>query len=129
MRSSWPEPWPKKPGQESVWDYLRPPLVERVTRRAVLRHGSVIVADTSDLVRVCETGHPPTYYLPRAACDLPVLVTGDGRTVCEWKGVASYVELVVPGTAPLRSVGWWYPDRTRGPSLLFYSSVTTVRAL
>jgi uncharacterized protein (DUF427 family) len=39
-----------------------------------------------------------------------MLLTGEGRTVCEWKGVASYVDLVVPGSAPLRSVGWWYPS-------------------
>ncbi|HTK63891.1 MAG TPA: DUF427 domain-containing protein [Pseudonocardia sp.] len=103
------QPDPVGAGQESVWDYPRPPLVERVSRRAVLRHGGLVVADTSDLVRVCETSHPPTYYLPRAAFDPAVLVTGQGRTVCEWKGVASYVDLVVPGTAPLTSVGWWYP--------------------
>ncbi len=107
-----PDPWPTGPGQESVWDYPRPPLVEPVRRRAVIRHGGQVVVDTADLVRVCETSHPPTYYLPRTAFDESVLVTGDGRTVCEWKGVAGYVDLVVPGTTPLRSIGWWYPEST-----------------
>lgn len=107
-----PDPWPTEPGQESVWDYPRPPLVQPVARRAVIRHGGLVVADTDDLVRVCETSHPPTYYLPRTAFDPSVLLTGDGRTVCEWKGVASYVDLVVPGVPPLTGIGWWYPEST-----------------
>ena len=50
---------------ESVWDYPRPPRAEPDDRRAVLRHGGVVVADTTDLVRILETSHPPTFYLPR----------------------------------------------------------------
>ena len=107
-----PQPWPIEPGQESVWAYPRPPLVEPVRRRAVIRHGGLMVADTADLVRVCETSHPPTYYLPRTAFDPAVLVTGSGRTVCEWKGVASYVDLVVPGSPPLPGIDWWYREST-----------------
>jgi uncharacterized protein (DUF427 family) len=61
-----PRPDPAGPGQESVWDYPRPPRAERDTRRAVLRHGGVVVADTTDLVRVLETSHPPTFYAPRS---------------------------------------------------------------
>jgi len=34
-------------------------------------------------------------------------------TFCEWKGVARYVDVVVPGVAPLRNVGWWYPEPDR----------------
>ncbi len=105
-----PKPDPVGPGQESVWDYPRPPRAERSTRRAVLRHAGLVVADTDDLVRVLETSHPPTYYLPRAVIDPAVLVTGEGRTRCEWKGVACYVDLVVPGAPPLAGVGWWYPE-------------------
>jgi uncharacterized protein (DUF427 family) len=100
-----------------VWDYPRPPSAEPDARRAVVRHGGVVVADTTDLVRVLETSHPPTFYLPRAAFG-DVLQVVDRTTVCEWKGVARYVDVVVPGAAPLRGVGWWYfePDR-RYPQL------------
>ena len=108
-----PKPDPVGPWQESVWDYPRPPLAEPVARRAVVRHGGVVVVDTADLVRVLETSHPPTYYLPRAAFDPAVLVTGEGRTRCEWKGVARYVDLVVPGVEPLPGIGWWYPRPDR----------------
>jgi uncharacterized protein (DUF427 family) len=104
-------PRPDRPGpsQESVWDYPRPPRAEPDSRRAVVRHGGMVVADTTDLVRVLETSHPPTFYLPRSAFG-EVLRPVERTTFCEWKGVARYVDVVVPGTAPLRSVGWWYPE-------------------
>jgi len=58
---------------------------------------------------VLETSHPPTYYLPRQAFGSH-LVPGEGTTVCEWKGVARYVDVVVAGVPALRGVGWWYPE-------------------
>jgi uncharacterized protein (DUF427 family) len=94
---------------ESVWDYPRPPRAEPDHRRAVVRHGGVVVADTTDLVRILETSHPPTFYLPRTAFGA-YLRPARRTTVCEWKGVARYVDVVVPGVAPLRDVGWWYPE-------------------
>ncbi len=113
-----PRPDTPAPGQESVWDYPRPPRAERDSRRAVLRYGGVVVADTTDLVRVLETSHPPTFYLPRTAFG-EFLTPVDKTTFCEWKGVARYVDVVVPGAAPLREVGWWYPvldAASAGPS-------------
>jgi uncharacterized protein (DUF427 family) len=101
-----------RPEQESVWDYPRPPRAERDTRRAVLRHAGVVVADTTDLVRVLETSHPPTFYLPRAAFGDHLRPVGR-TTSCEWKGVARYVDVLVPGAPPLREVGWWYPEPDR----------------
>ena len=100
------------PGQESVWDYPRPPRAEPDSRRAVLRYGGVVVADTTDLVRVLETSHPPTFYLPRTAFGA-YLTPADRTTFCEWKGAARYVDIVVPGAAPLSGVGWWYPQPDR----------------
>ena len=102
-----PSDRPTRP-PESVWDYPRPPRAEPDGRRAVIRHGGVVVADTTDLVRILETSHPPTFYLPRTAFGA-YLRPARRTTVCEWKGVARYVDIVVPGAAPLRDVGWWYP--------------------
>ncbi|MDT7551894.1 MAG: hypothetical protein QOI16_430, partial [Pseudonocardiales bacterium] len=85
-----PRPEPVGPGQESVWDYPRPPRAEPDARRAVLRYGGAVVADTTDLVRVLETSHPPTFYLPRAAFG-EYLQTTRKTSFCEWKGVARYV--------------------------------------
>jgi uncharacterized protein (DUF427 family) len=99
--------------RESVWDYPRPPRAEAVDLRVVVRHGGVTVLDTTDVVRVLETTHPPTYYLPRSAFAEGLLTATDRRTTCEWKGTARYVDLVVPGTPPLREIGWWYPTPDR----------------
>ncbi|HVH22529.1 MAG TPA: DUF427 domain-containing protein [Pseudonocardia sp.] len=104
-----PRPDPVRPGQESVWQYPRPPRAERVARRAVIRHAGVLVADTADLVRVLETSHPPTYYLPRVAFG-ERLRPVRRLTFCEWKGAARYVDVVVPGAPRLPEVGWWYPE-------------------
>jgi uncharacterized protein (DUF427 family) len=94
------------------------PRAERVRRRAVLRYGCVVVADTDDLVPVLETSHPPMYYLPRQAFGNH-LAPVERATVCEWKGVARYVDVVVAGAFPLREVGWWYPrPDPRYPSLI-----------
>lgn len=101
--------WAVGPGQESVWDYPRPPRAERVSRHARIVHGGTLVLDTDDVVRVLETSHPPTYYLPRSEFRVPLLPAPQ-LTMCEWKGEASYVDLEVAGVAPLREVGWWYPQ-------------------
>ena len=102
------------PGQESVWDYPRPPRAEVVRRRVVVVHAGTVVVDTDDVVRFLETSHPPTYYLPRTAFTEGVLRSAARRSVCEWKGTARYVDLVVPGAPALRDVGWWYPVEEGG---------------
>jgi len=78
----------------------------------VLSYGGVVVADSTDLVRVLETSHPPTFYLPRSAFG-EHLVPVEKSTFCEWKGTARYVDVVVAGVLPLREVGWWYPEPDR----------------
>ncbi len=96
-------------GQESVWDYPRPPRAQRVSRRVRIVHGGVLVIDTDDVVRVLETSHPPTYYLPRAEFRVRLLPSSR-LTMCEWKGEACYVNVDVPGVALLPDAGWWYPQ-------------------
>ena len=83
------------PGQESVWDFPRPPRVEPGTEHVVIRFGGQVVADTRDAVRVLETSHPPGYYLPRAAFAEGVLVEAPGSSVCEFKGIGQYLDLRV----------------------------------
>ena len=89
---------------ESVWDYPRPPRVEATTRRIRVIHGGVTVVDTRDAVRVLETSHPPTYYVPHESVTSGVLAPSGGRaTVCEWKGEATYLDVVVPGHRATRA--------------------------
>ncbi|MCA1674286.1 MAG: DUF427 domain-containing protein [Actinobacteria bacterium] len=101
--------YPVDPGQESVWDYPRPPRAERIRRRVRIVHGGTLLVDTEDVVRVLETSHPPTYYLPRSEFRVPLLAASR-ITMCEWKGEAAYFDIEVPGAEPLHEVGWWYPQ-------------------
>ncbi|ANP72639.1 DUF427 domain-containing protein [Cryobacterium arcticum] len=101
------------PGQESVWDYPRPPRVEPTSEHVVLRFNGRVIADTRDSVRVLETSHPPTYYLPRTAFAPGVLVPVNGHSVCEYKGLASYLSVVV-GDVHADAVAWYYPAPLAG---------------
>ena len=96
-------------GQESVWDYPRPPRVEATADRIRIRLGGRVIADTTDAVRVLETSHPPVYYLPRSAFADGVLTPADGASFCEFKGAARYLSV---GDA-LRSA-WFYPKPSPG---------------
>jgi len=102
-----------KPGQESVWDYPRPPRVELMSERVVVRLGGEVIADTTDAVRVLETSHPPGYYLPISAFAAGVLVPVKGTTFCEFKGQAHYFDVVAGGAVASRAA-WTYPEPTRG---------------
>ena len=98
---------------ESVWDYPRPPRVEPSTEHVVVEHAGVVVADTTSSYRVLETSHPPTYYLPHEAFAPGVLRPAEGRSWCEWKGQASYFDLVVADEV-ITGAAWTYADPSRG---------------
>ncbi|GAA1929607.1 DUF427 domain-containing protein [Nocardioides hwasunensis] len=98
---------------ESVWDYPRPPRVERSDEHVVVTHAGVVVADTTASLRVLETSHPPTYYLPLHAFAPGVLRPAEGGSWCEWKGPATYFDLVV-GDQVVPAVAWTYPTPTKG---------------
>ena len=98
---------------ESVWDYPRPPRVETSSEQVVVTHAGVVLADTTASLRVLETSHPPTYYLPLSAFADGVLRPGQqGASWCEWKGGADYLDVVV-GDEVLPAVAWTYPPRRR----------------
>lgn len=99
------------PGQESVWDYPRPPALLPSTEHVQVLLGGQVVADTRAAFRVCETSHPPTYYLPVDAFVAGALRPATGSSYCEWKGVAAYFDLV-RGDCTAARVAWGYPDPT-----------------
>ena len=104
---------PVGPGQESVWDYPRPPSAEVTGRHVVVEFGGRVVADTRRAIRVCETSHPPVYYVPRDDVAEGVLHRAGGGTWCEWKGVATYWDLVVDDRRAAE-VAWSYADPSPG---------------
>jgi uncharacterized protein (DUF427 family) len=106
-----PTPERPGPGQESVWDYPRPPRLERTTCEIEVVLGGVVVARTRAALRVLETSHPPTYYLPVSAFVEGALRPASGGSFCEWKGQASYLD-VVAGDTVAAHAGWHYPSPT-----------------
>ena len=112
-----PSPDQPGPGQESVWDYPRPPRVEPSFEAVEITLGDEVIARSTRTLRVLETSHPPTYYVPVADFAPGVLRPVNGTTYCEWKGQAEYFDLVTEGrTAP--RTGWTYPTPTTGFEVL-----------
>ena len=108
-----PRPVTPAAGQESVWDYPRPPRVEAVTERITIRLGGELIADTEDAVRVLETSHPPVYYVPVADFVPGALVGAAGSSFCEFKGMARYFD-VSAGDTVRRGAAWNYPRPNPG---------------
>ncbi len=110
-------PDPVAPGQESVWDYPRPPRLEPALARVRIVHAGCVLADSVKALRLLETSHPPSYYIPPADIDMGRLRPAGGGSFCEWKGKARYWD-VLAGPAPLLQIGWSYPDPTFGYAAL-----------
>ena len=101
--------------QRSVWDFPRPPALEQWGEEVTVELGGVVIARTGAAYVVLETSHPPTYYLPPDAFVEGALRPTAGSSHCEWKGRASYLDLL--GGSPVGSVvapraAWAYPDPT-----------------
>ncbi len=99
------------PGQESVWDYPRPPLLEDTDAHIQIVLGGVVIADSRRAKRVLETSHPPVYYLPSEDVRLEYFIPAPGRSFCEWKGIASYYTITAAEKTAVQSA-WYYPDPT-----------------
>ncbi len=104
-------PLPIGPGQESVWDYPRPPRLEATEARLRVVFAGETVADSCNGYRVLETSHPPVYYIPQNHVRLEFLLPAPGQSFCEFKGVARYWTLDVGGKVAERAA-WSYPDPT-----------------
>lgn len=97
------------PGKECVWDYPRPPKLEKVSKRLRVFAEGEMIADTTEGYRVLETSHPPTYYFPPKDVQLKYFKKTSKNTFCEWKGAASYYTIQVKEKI-LENKAWYYPD-------------------
>lgn len=104
------------PGQESVWDYPRPPRLEKTADRLRVMFGGQTIADSVEGFRVLETSHPPVYYLPLADVDARFLRASAGTSWCEFKGASRYWSLAVDGRVADRAA-WSY----HAPTIAFSS--------
>jgi uncharacterized protein (DUF427 family) len=93
---------------ESVWDYPRPPRVEPSSKRVRVVLGGEVIADSTNAHRVLETSHPPVYYVPLADVLPGALEPAHGTTVCEWKGRASYFDVLGGGGRRAERAAWTY---------------------
>ena len=99
------------PGQESVWDYPRPPRLEDCPERIRVVVEGEVVADSTATKRVLETSHPPVYYIPAGDIRMDLLTATDRNSWCEWKGTALYFNVVV-GDRTIPNAAWAYPSPT-----------------
>ncbi|MGV1036585.1 MAG: DUF427 domain-containing protein [Candidatus Nanopelagicales bacterium] len=119
------------PGQTSVWDFPRPPIVVSDDRTVVVRFANTEICRTNRALKVLETSHPPTWYLPVSSFIEGSLSPGQGSSVCEYKGPASYFD-VSAGDRRAASAAWGYLepwnglDRLRGHVALYAASMDRV---
>lgn len=99
------------PGQESVWDYPRPPALRRCAKQVRILLDGETIADTSAALCVLETSHPPSYYLPPADIAMDLLREAGAGSFCEWKGLASYYDIEQAGQV-YPGVAWTYLEPT-----------------
>lgn len=99
------------PGQESVWDYPRPPRLEAARRHIQILFSGKTIADTRRAKRVLETSHPPVYYIPPEDVAVEYLTPARLSTFCEWKGAARYFDVRVDD-ARAEQAAWHYPEPT-----------------
>lgn len=97
---------------ESVWDFPRPPRLERVEWRVRVIHGGVTIVDAPEALRVLETSQAPAYYVAAECVDLDRLCPSPRRSLCEWKGVAEFADVVVGSLGAVSEAAWTYPSPT-----------------
>jgi uncharacterized protein (DUF427 family) len=99
---------------ENVWEYPRPPAVAPCERSVRVEVGGQALAESTRALRVLETSHPPTVYVPVADVRMELIAPSAVRsTWCEFKGVARYLDATVAGRR-VRAIGWTYPEPSRG---------------
>ncbi|WP_340102639.1 DUF427 domain-containing protein [Rhodohalobacter sp. 8-1] len=96
-------------GEESVWDYPRPPSTVPDDRKVEVRWMGQLIAQTEKSIRVLETASPPTFYLPPTDVNTSYLKESSGSSFCEWKGSATYWNIEINGRV-LENAAWLYED-------------------
>jgi uncharacterized protein (DUF427 family) len=96
-----------------VWDYPRPPRTEPTARHIQVVFAGEVIADTRSAMRVLETSHPPTYYIPRNDIRMDLLTVCQRSSWCEFKGRAQYLTVTVDSNVA-EAAAWWYPQPSPG---------------
>jgi uncharacterized protein (DUF427 family) len=91
---------------ENVQSYPRPPALEPVAQVVRVVLGDALVVETRSALRILETHHAPSYYLPMRDVQA-VLTPAPGTSFCEWKGAAQYWTVHVGGLQAV-AAAWSY---------------------
>ena len=100
-----------KTGQESVWDYPRPPRLESTNMHLKIIFSGETIVETTGAFRVLETSHPPVYYFSPEDVRMEFLTENSDSSFCEWKGRAGYYDLQI-GNKRVEKAAWFYPNPT-----------------
>jgi len=95
--------------KEKVWDYPRPPALEHTSKHVRIVADGGLVAETNRPILIKETSHPPVYFLPPDDVYEQWLRKTPKTSFCEWKGQASYYDLVI-GSRVLEAVAFVYEN-------------------
>jgi len=106
-----------KPGQESVWDYPRPPKTEKTSKQIRIIYDGVLIAKSDRAVRVLQHGHPPVYYIPQEDIQMKFLIPSAKTSTCEFKGTASYYD-IKSKTKENKNAAWTYPNPSPGYEMI-----------
>ena len=107
-----PERIEPQAGQESVWDYPRPPRLEQSSKHIKIIFNQIVIADSQNTYRVLETSHPPAYYIPTLDIEMKYLQKANAtHSFCEWKGFANYYNVVVEDRSA-ENAAWYYAQPT-----------------
>lgn len=106
-----PQPIPPQPGQESVWDYPRPAILQDTDKHLKVICKGITLAETQRGKRVLETSHPPVYYFPAEDIQLQYFIENPRQLFCEWKGRYQYYDVKI-GDDLIQYAAWRYIDPT-----------------
>lgn len=95
------------PGEESVWDYPRPPKIDPDRREVIVKSGDILIAQSTNAVRILETAGAPAFYLPKENINMKLLEQSDRGTQCEWKGYGTYWHIVI-NEETISNAAWSY---------------------
>ena len=114
-------------GQESVWDYPRPAILQDINKHVKVICNGIVLAETNRGKRVLETSHPPTYYFPPEDIKLEHLIATPKRNLCEWKGAYQYYDISI-GDKHLKYAAWryFYPTTNLVPIEKYYGFITAL---
>ncbi len=92
---------------EKVWNYPRPAVCEPFKGSIEVIYNNELLVKTKDAIRILETSHPPTYYIPNEDILISRLKKNTHTSFCEWKGVANYYDYIYNDEC-INNIGWYY---------------------